>query len=284
MQKQQNKVAIVTGAARGLGAGVAAALAKKGYSVGLVGLEGERLRENAKAIGDKAKAFEVDVTDRTSIGSAFEGVRERFGRIDVVISNAGITNYELLATMSPDNFRRVMAVNVEGTFNAIQASIPHLIESKGYFLAIASLSAAVAPPGLGVYGASKRATESLADTFRFEIAHKGVDVGVAYFGWLATDLVTNAGEHPAFTYMRTHLPGPLKSIAPSDLAINAIVKGVLRRKRRVIAPGYLRLSLGARWLIAGNPAPFKKQMPDIERLFADDKKRNDIYMTDPARR
>lgn len=279
-----NKVAIVTGAARGIGAGVAAALAKKGYSIGLVGLEGERLRENAKAIGDRAKAFEVDVTDRTSIGSAFEGVRERFGRIDVVVSNAGITNYELLATMSPDNFRRVMAVNVEGTFNAIQASIPHLIESKGYFLAIASLSAAAAPPGLGVYGASKRATESLADTFRFEIAHKGVDVGVAYFGWLATDLVKNADEHRAFTYMRTHLPGPLKTITPVDVAIAAIVKGVARRKRRVLAPGWLRAALAARWFIAANPSEYRKQMPDIERLFADDKKPGDVYMTDPVRR
>ncbi len=280
----QNKVAIVTGAARGIGAGVAAALAKKGYSVGLVGLEGERLRANAKAIGDNARAFEVDITDRTSVGSAFEGVRERFGRIDAIVSNAGIANYELLATMSVDNFRRVMAVNVEGTFNAIQASIPHLTDSKGYFLGVASLSAVSAPPGLAVYGASKRATESLIDTFRSEMIHLGVEAGVAYFGWLTTDLVQNADEHAAFNYMRTHLPGPLKAIAPVDLAINAIVNGVIRRKRRVMAPGWLRAAMVMRWSIAGNPSPYRKQMPEIERLLAEDKKRAGVYMSDPARR
>jgi NAD(P)-dependent dehydrogenase (short-subunit alcohol dehydrogenase family) len=184
--------------------------------------------------------------------------------------------------MSAENFRRVMAVNVEGTFNAIQASLPHLKDSKGYFLAVASLAAAMAPPGLAAYGASKRATESLADTFRCEVAHLGVDVGVAYFGWLETDLVREAGEHPAFTYMRTHLAGPMKSVAPLSVAVKAIVKGVVRRKRRILAPGWLRLAMAMRWAIAGDPSAYKKQMPEIERLFAEDKRGRGAYMTDPS--
>lgn len=280
---KHTKVAVVTGAARGIGAAVAAGLAQKGYAVALVGLEGALLRENAKAIGERALAVEADVTDRLALGNAVESARERFGRIDALVSNAGIANYELLQTMSPENFRRVMAVNVEGTFNAIQASLPHLVESKGYFLAVASLSAAMAPPGFAAYGASKRATESLADTFRCEMADKGVDVGVAYFGWLSTDLVKGADEHPAFTYMRNNLPGPLRAISPLDLATNAIVRGVIRRKRRVMAPGWLRAAMIARWAIAGNPAPYKKQMPEIERLFAEERKKNTAYMSDPRR-
>ena len=94
--------------------------------------------------------------------------------------------------MSVENFRRVMAVNVEGTFNVAKATLPHLIESKGYFLAVASLASAFGPPGLGAYGASKAATEALANTLRSESVHLGVDVGVAYFSWLATDLVKTA--------------------------------------------------------------------------------------------
>src|SRR6185295_3533113 len=104
------------------------------------------------------------------------------------------------------------------------------IESKGYFLAVASIAAATGPPGFGAYAASKGATENLTDTFRSEVSHLGVDVGVAYFGWLATDLVKAAGELPAFTYMRTHLPGPLKAVASPEIAIQALVNGVLRRK------------------------------------------------------
>lgn len=282
------KVAIVTGAARGIGAGVATALAKKGYAVGLVGLERDFLRQNAKAIGDRALAFEVDMADRTAVGSAFEGVRERFGRIDAVVSNAGISNFDLLRTMSPDHFRRVMAVNVEGTFNAIQASLPHLIETKGYFLGVASIAAALAPPGMAAYGASKAATENLLNTFRAEVVHKGVDVGVAYFGWLATDLVKAGGEHPAFTYVREHLPGPLKTIAPVELAVKAIVNGVVNRKRRVMAPGWVRWALALRWFASANPSTYKTQMPEIERLCAEELKTrggaDKTYISDPARR
>jgi NAD(P)-dependent dehydrogenase (short-subunit alcohol dehydrogenase family) len=288
MTKPPTKVAIVTGAARGIGAGVVLALAKNGYAVGLIGLEGDLLRRNAKAIGSQALAFEADVTDRMGLGNAFEGVRERFGRIDAIVSNAGISNFDLLRTMSPDHFRRVMAVNVEGTFNAIQASLPHLIESRGYFLGVASIAAALAPPGMAAYGASKGATENLLNTFRAEVVHTGVDVGVAYFGWLATDLVKSGGEHPAFTYVREHLPGPLKTIAPVDIAVKAIVDGVVKRKRRVMAPGWLRLALALRWFAAGNPSAYKSQMPEIERLCAEELKKrggpNNTMITDPARR
>lgn len=282
------KVAIVTGAARGIGAGVAAGLAAKGYAVALVGLEGDLLRQNAKAIGEKAIAFEADMTDRVAVGSAFEGVREKFGRIDVVVSNAGISNFDLLSTMSPEHFRRVMAVNVEGNFNAIQASLPHLVEAKGYFLGVASIAAASAPPGMAAYGASKGATENLLNTFRAEVVHKGVDVGVAYFGWLATDLVKAGGEHPAFTYVREHLPGPLKTIAPVNIAVNAIVDGVLKRKRRVMAPGWLRAALALRWFFAGNPSAYKVHMPQIERLCAEELKKrggaDKTYISDPVRK
>ncbi len=282
------KVAIVTGAARGIGAGVAAGLAKEGYAIALVGLEGDLLRQNAKAIGAGAISFEADMTDRVAVGSAFEGVREKFGRIDAVVSNAGISNFDLLCTMSPEHFRRVMAVNVEGNFNAIQASLPHLVEAEGYFLGVASIAAASAPPGMAAYGASKSATENLLNTFRAEVVHKGVDVGVAYFGWLATDLVKAGGEHPAFAYMREHLPGPLKTIAPVDIAVSAIVDGVLKRKRRVMAPGWLRAALALRWFFAGNPSAYKAHMPEIERLCADELKKrggaDKTYISDPARR
>jgi NAD(P)-dependent dehydrogenase (short-subunit alcohol dehydrogenase family) len=278
------KVAIVTGAARGIGAGVVQALAKKGYTLGLIGLEGDLLRKNAKALGERALAFEADMTDRLAVGNAFEGVRERFGRIDVVVSNAGISNYDLLRTMSPDHFRRVMAVNVEGTFNAIQASLPHLIDTKGYFLGVASIAAASAPPGLAAYGASKGATENLLDTFRSEVSHKGVDVGVAYFGWLATDLVKVGNTHPAFLYMRERLPGPLKTVAPVDIAVRAIVSGIERRKKRVMAPGWLRLALSLRWFIAADASRYKPHMAEIERLCAEERKSNADFISDPAQK
>ena len=282
------RVAVVTGAARGIGAGVAAGLAAKGYRVALIGLEGNMLHANARALGERAMAFEADVTDRVAVTSAFESIRERWGRIDAVVSNAGISNYDLLQTMSPTHFERVIDVNLGGTFNTIQAALPALKESKGYFLGVASIAAAAAPPGMAAYGASKAATESLCDTLRNEVVHLGVAVGVAYFGWLATDLVRTGEGHPAFNFMRTHLPGPLRTIAPVDIAVKAIVNGVIRRKRRVVAPGWLRLALALRWFFAGSPSRYRELMPEIERLCAEEAKKRGgaekVMITDPARR
>jgi short-subunit dehydrogenase len=153
-------------------------------------------------------------------------------------------------------------------------------------LAVASIAAATAPPGLAAYGASKAATEGFTNTLRSEVSHLGIDVGVAYFGWLATDLVKTADEHPAFTYMRSHLPGPLRAVAPVDVAVQAIVNGVIRRKRRIVAPGWLRTVLAMRWFVSGNPSNYKALMPEIERLCAEEAKRRgtSAFITDPARR
>jgi hypothetical protein len=113
----------------------------------------------------------------------------------------------------------------------------------------------------------------LLNTFRSEVVHKGVDVGVAYFGWLATDLVKQGGEHPGFTYVREHLPGPLRVIAPVDIAVRAIADGVVQRKRRVMAPGWLRFALAMRWFVMANPSPYKELMPEVERLCAEELKK-----------
>jgi NAD(P)-dependent dehydrogenase (short-subunit alcohol dehydrogenase family) len=281
-------VAVVTGAARGIGAGVATALAELGYRVGLIGLEGDLLRASAKALGERAMAFEADVTDRIAVTSAFESIRERWGRIDAVVSNAGISNYDLLTTMSADHFHRVIEVNLGGTFNVIQASLPALKESKGYFLGVASIAAASAPPGLAAYGASKAATEAICDTFRSEVAHLGIAVGVAYFGWLATDLVKTGETHPAFAFMRTRLPGPLRSVAPVDVAVKAIVEGVAKRKKRVMAPGWLRLALALRWFVSSDSSRYREAMPEIERLCAAELKKRGgpekTMISDPTRR
>lgn len=247
-------------------------MAQSGYAVVLVGLEGDLLRQKARALGGKSIAFEADVTDRMAMANAFEGTRERLGRIDVVVSNAGISNFDLLRTMAPEHFRRVMAVNVEGTFNAIQVSLPHLIESKGYFLGVASIAAATAPPGMAAYGASKGATENLCNTFRAEVSHLGIDVGVAYFGWLDSDLVRTGNMHRGFKYVREQLPPPLRAIAPLDIAVNAIVNGIERRRRVVLAPGWLRLALAMRWFFAGDSKAYKSHMPEIERLCAEELK------------
>jgi hypothetical protein len=84
--------------------------------------------------------------------------------------------------------------------------------------------------------------------------------------------------------MREHLPGPLKTVAPVDTAVRAIVSGIHHRKRRVMAPGWLRLALSLRWFIAADASRYKPHMAEIERLCAEDRKKNPEFISDPLRR
>jgi NAD(P)-dependent dehydrogenase (short-subunit alcohol dehydrogenase family) len=267
------KVVLITGAARGLGAGVAAALHQAGWRVALTGLEPELLMALAARLGPDALAAPADVTNAEAVRAAVAAAMAQWGRIDAVVSNAGISNYDLIADMSPRLFRRVMQVNVEGAFNVMQAALPHLIASKGYFLTVASIAAATAPPGMAAYGASKAAAEALTDALRGEVRHKGVDAGVAYFAWLDTDLVRGGSEHPAFAYVREHLPGPLKTVNPASIAVRAIANGVKRRRARVYAPWWIGWAMAWRWRIAGDPSGYAKIMPEVERLCAEESAR-----------
>lgn len=265
-----SKVAVVTGAARGLGAGVAKGLAKRGWKVLLTGLEADLLQAEARGIGGHALAVPADVTNAQELRVAFDKAKETWGRIDAVVSNAGISNFDLIGASAPSLFKRVIEVNVFGTFNAMQAALPYLRESKGYFLSVASIAAATGPPGMGAYGASKAATESLCDTLRQETAHLGIEVGVAYFSWINTDLVKAGQDHPAFRFMRQQLPGPLKNIGAPGMAIRAIVRGVERRRRRVYAPWWIGPVLALRYFITGDPGRFRGAMPELERLIAEE--------------
>ncbi len=107
-------------------------------------------------------------------------------------------------------------------------------------LGVASLAAIVAPMGLGAYGASKAGLEQLLNALRVEVHHLGVDVGVAYFSWIDTDMVRGAeSQHPGFAAMRKGLRGPARKTLPVGDAADAIVRGVQRRSRRVVAPGFV---------------------------------------------
>jgi NAD(P)-dependent dehydrogenase (short-subunit alcohol dehydrogenase family) len=263
----------VTGAARGIGAETAKALAARGARVALVGLEADRLAEVTADIvrtGAQAAWFEADVADARAVAHAVAGVVEHFGGVDVVLSNAGIGAFGTLETMDPRQFERVMAVNFTGTWNVVRATLPHLLARRGYFLAVASLAAAGALPGMGAYAASKAATEALCDTLRQEVAYRGVDVGVAYFGWVGTELVSTAESHPAFLYMRQRLPKLVRDVSPVSLAVDALVDGIERRRMRVVAPRRLQLVLGLRWAAAPQAARASVRfMAKVDAMCAD---------------
>ena len=234
------RTALVTGAGNGIGAAVSEALAGRGWNVALVDLDLGAAQAVAARIGERAAPFEANITDQASLDAAVAGTAERFGGIDLCFANAGIAAEGTLRHTDPDVFAVQMDVNLVGTFRTIHACLPHLLASRGYLMINSSASALMAPPGLGAYGASKAAVESLGDTLRRELRHHGVDVGVVYLLWVATDLVEGAEAHgEIFGTVRSGFTGPLAKAMPVDRAVAAIVRGIEGRRRRVTTPGII---------------------------------------------
>ena len=241
-------VAVVTGAARGIGLETARRLSAT-HRTALLDLDGEAVERAAAELPD-AIAVHCDITDAESVEAAIGRVVAECGGIDVCISNAGIATAGALRLLDPDVVAAQLNVNLTGNWRVIHACLPHLVERRGYVLGVASLAAIVPPAGLGAYAASKAGLEQLLDVLRVEVRHLGVDVGVAYFSWIDTEMVRGVSRHhPGFAAIREGLRGPASRTLPVAAAAEAIARGVERRSRRVIAPGFVGLLYRLRGLI-----------------------------------
>ncbi|WP_020496770.1 SDR family oxidoreductase [Sciscionella marina] len=235
----RDKVVLITGAARGIGAGVAEELAARGAKLALVGLEGEQLREVAARCGRDSQAWEADVTDWAALERAIGEVAERYGRIDVVLANAGIAAAGFIRSIDPEAFERVVEIDLLGVWRTVRVALPHLIESRGYCLIVSSMAAVLHIPGNAPYNAAKAGVEAFGNTLRAEVRHFGVSVGVAHPTWIATDIVSGADEHPVFGPLRRNALGPLSKTYPLKVAVQAFADAVERRSRTVHVPPWL---------------------------------------------
>ncbi|HEX6075310.1 MAG TPA: SDR family oxidoreductase [Micromonosporaceae bacterium] len=228
---------LITGAARGIGAHTARLLAGKGHRVSLVGLEPERLAKLAADLGEPHCWFEADVTDSASLRAAVAGTVERFGGIDTVVANAGIANYGTVRITDPEVFAKVIDINLTGVFRTLHATLPQLIERKGYALIVASLASYTPMPGMAAYTASKAGVEAFGHALRHEMAPFGVRVGTAHPSWVDTDLVRNAEtDLPSFKALRGRLPWPANTLTSVETCAAAMVRGIQKRARRVHVP------------------------------------------------
>jgi NAD(P)-dependent dehydrogenase (short-subunit alcohol dehydrogenase family) len=175
----------------------------------------------------------------------------------VIVSNAGVGMGGALRLIHPDAVAAALNVNLTGNWRTIHAALPHIIERRGYVVGVTSAAAIAPTPGLGPYCASKAGLEMLLDVLRVEVAHLGVDVGVAYFLWIDTDMVRGAErEMPAFRELREGRPAFLRKVHPVGAAADAIVGGITERSRRIYTPG---------WLAALSPARMALRSPIAER-------------------
>jgi len=246
----RGKTVLITGAARGIGAETARRAAAAGANVALVGLEPEELQRVAAQCGSGAAAFECDVTDWQALERAVEGTVERFGGIDVVMANAGIAPAGMVRSVDPAAFERTVEINLLGVWRTVRTSLPQVVERKGYVLVTASLAAAIHGPGMAAYSAAKAGAEAFADCLRTEVKHLGVDVGVAYFGFIDTDMVRATDAHPALGALRANAGGPIAKTYPVSQVGKAVVEGMEKRSRWVVVPRWSRALLVLRTALA----------------------------------
>ena len=193
MSSVNDKVVFITGGARGVGADVARRLRRKNAKLVLTDIDAAPLAELAAELGeDHVLTAVADVRDLSAMQAVADRAIERFGGIDVVMANAGIATYGSVLQVDPEAFKRLMDINVNGVFHTVRATLPSIIDRRGYVLIVSSFAAYTAAPGLAPYHASKAAVEHFANALRLEVAHHGVDVGSAHMSWIDTPMVQDA--------------------------------------------------------------------------------------------
>ena len=230
-------VAVITGGARGIGLESARQL-QATHRVALLDVDAAGVEAAAASLGGDTVWAVCDVTDAASVTSAVADVVERCGGIDVAIANAGIATAGGMRHLDPEVLAVQLDVNLTGAWRFVHACLPHVVARRGYVLGVASAAAIVPPTGIGFYAASKAGLEQLLNVLRQEVAPLGVDVGVAYFSWIDTDMVRGAETHqPAFARLRSELRGPAGRTLPVSAAGAAIAGAVADRRRTVVGPG-----------------------------------------------
>lgn len=241
------KVVLITGGARGVGAEVARRLHAKGASLVLTDVDQAGLHDIDAELGaDRLLTVRADVRELDDMQSAAAQAVERFGGIDVVVANAGISTYGSVLKVDPEAFRTLVDVNIVGVFNTVRATLASVIERRGYVLVVSSAAAFGASAGLAPYDTAKAGVEHFASALRQEVAHHGVDVGSAHMLWIDTPLVQEAkSDLPTFRKMLDAMPGPLGRTTSVEACGAAFVNGIENRKRYVYCPGYVAW---LRWL------------------------------------
>ncbi|MEU4128569.1 SDR family oxidoreductase [Streptomyces wuyuanensis] len=247
----EGQVAVVTGAARGVGELLARKLSARGARIALVGLEPDELKAVAGRLHTECEHWHADVTDHEAMSRVAREVKERFGKVDIVVANAGVASGGPFADSDPQAWRRVVEVNLIGSAVTCRAFLPVLVESRGYFLQIASLAAITPAPMMTAYCASKSGAEAFAHSLRAEVGHKGVKVGVGYLSWTDTDMVRGADQDDVMRELRQRLPWPSNHTYPLGPAVDRIVAGIERRSAHVYAQWWLRGMQSVRGYLPG---------------------------------
>jgi NAD(P)-dependent dehydrogenase (short-subunit alcohol dehydrogenase family) len=238
MYTLSGRVALVTGAQRGIGLETARALRKRGAKVALVDLDAASAQAAAESLGDGAVGLGADVTDRARMDAVVAEVVERFGGLDVVVANAGIAPPPgTVRVMDDDTFERVIEVDLMGVYRTVKPALPQIVARQGHVVVVASIYAFSNGMGNAPYAMAKAGVEQFGRALRTELSVHGASATVAYFGFIDTEMVhASLDRHPIRDQLMDALPKPLHKRLPPSAAGEGIVRGIEKRAPQVILP------------------------------------------------
>ncbi|GAB2663959.1 SDR family oxidoreductase [Nocardia goodfellowii] len=234
----RGKTVLITGAGQGIGRELARVLHDRGATLALVDLDETRARAVASTLGTRALAIGADVTDRDAMAAAIAHTTSRFGRLDVVVANAGIVpKPATLRTMDARSFDQVLDVNLTGVFNTVHPALDHIVDARGHVVVVSSCAAFAPGMGGSPYMISKAGVEQLGRALRVELAPHGATAGISYFGIVDTEMThATLDRDDLGRAIDNLLPWPLSVRISAAEAARVIADGIGRRAARTIAP------------------------------------------------
>jgi len=238
----RDKQVVITGASSGMGRLLALRVASEGARVALVARRDDRLQEVAEAIraeGSEAIVTPCDVANRDEVNEAVRSILERFGKVDVLVNNAGYGGHYDFLEWDFADIERMVQVNFLGTVYWTKALLPAMIErGDGWVVFMASVAGRIGVPGESVYSATKFAMAGLAEAISIEVEESGVHVLTVCPGAIDTEFFDDAA--------RTRMPDvALRSMIPPERVVDAIIRALARGKREITVPG----SIGGAYIV-----------------------------------
>ena len=232
------KVVLITGAGQGIGLALATLLHDRGASIALLDVDGGSAVAASEGLGERAFPLTADVRDRAGMKAAVAQIVERFGRLDVVVANAGIAPPPAtLRTIDEDAFDRVIDINLTGVFNTVRPALEQVVEHNGHVVVVSSAAAFAPGAGGSPYMISKAAVEQFGRALRIELAAVGASAGVAYFGIVETAMTHETiDDDELVREVAELLPWPLSQRISAAEAAKSIADGIAERAARTIAP------------------------------------------------
>ncbi|MCK9686215.1 SDR family NAD(P)-dependent oxidoreductase [Scleromatobacter humisilvae] len=227
MTKLANKIAVVTGASKGIGAAIARQFAAEGATV-VVNYatsrgDADKVVADIVDAGGKAVAIGANVSVEAEVRKLFAAVKELFGRVDLLVNNAGVYSFEALDAITPDNFRKMFDTNVLGTLLASREAVALMPASGGAIVNIGTVATALAPPAAAVYAGSKGAVGVVTKSLAKELGPRGIRVNAISPGLTLTEGVHTAGIANSDFERQMIAMTPLgRAAQPVDIALPAV--------------------------------------------------------------